>query len=272
MAERKTKKTKTKRRKARRGPNQVYLYSLRGEASGVLDLPRVFFEEIRKDLVRKAVLAARANRRQSYGPSKEAGMKHAVSTWGKGRGVARVQRITDSRRAAQSPGVVGGRKAHPPRPWKDWSKKINRKERIKARNSALSAIRDARIVSERGHRFKKKLTLPVVIESEVENLDKTGEAVDFLQKLGVYEDVERARNGRKVRPGKGKMRGRRYKSPKSFLFVISDPSTGGKAFRNLPGVDIVSPKQLNTEVLAPGGDIGRLTLFSAKAFEELRNW
>lgn len=266
------KKAKVKKTRKKRGPNQIYLYSLKGKASSVLDLPYVFFEDIRTDLVRRAVLVARANRRQSYGPGKGAGMRHAVSTWGKGRGVARVQRLTDSRRGAQSPGTVGGRKAHPPRPWKDWSLKMNRKERMKARNSALSAIRNSEIVSNRGHRFNKKLTLPVVIEDDVENLEKTQEAVDFLQKLGVYEDIERARDGKKVRAGRGKMRGRRYKSPKSFLFVISDTFARGKAFRNLPGVDIVSPEGLNTEVLAPGGDIGRLTLFSAKAFEELREW
>lgn len=269
MAEKKTKAKKTRKK---RGPDQINLYSMNGKASGVVDLPGVFFEDIRTDLMRRAVLAARANRRQSYGPGKDAGMKHAVSTWGKGRGVARVQRLTDSRRAAQSPGTVGGRRAHPPRPWKDWSMKINKKERIKARNSALSATRDSEIVSNRGHRFDTKLTLPVVIEDDVENLEKTQEAIDFLQNLGVYEDIERARDGKKVRAGRGKMRGRRFKSPKSFLFVILDPITRGKAFRNLPGVDIVSPQGLNTEVLAPGGDPGRLTLFSAKAFEELRKW
>lgn len=270
MAEKKTKKTTKK--KAKKGANQINLYSLRGKASDTLDLPQVFLGDVRKDLVKRAVLASRANRRQSYGPSNEAGMKHAASTWGKGRGVSRVPRLTGSRTAAQAPGVVGGRRAHPPRPWKDWSMKINRKERIKARNSALSAIKDPEIVLERGHRFKKKLTLPVVIENDVENLEKTAEAVDFLTKLGVYEDVERAREGRKIRAGRGKMRGRRYKSPKSFLFVISDASSGGKAFRNLPGVDIISPSQLGTETLAPGGDPGRLTLFSAKAFEELKEW
>jgi large subunit ribosomal protein L4e len=268
MAEKKTKAKK----KAKIGANQINLYSLRGKPSDVVDLPSVFMGDVRKDLVRRAVLAARANRRQGYGPSDKAGMRHAVSTWGKGRGVARVPRITDSRRAAQSPGVVGGRRAHPPRPSKDWSLKINRKERIKARNSALSAIHNPDIVAARGHKFNTKLTLPVVIENDVENLEKTAEAVDFLKKLGVYDDIERATDGKKVRAGRGKMRGRRFKSPKSFLFVISDPNEKGKAFRNLPGVDIVAPKHLSTEMLAPGGDPGRLTLFSAKALDELRDW
>ncbi len=268
MAEKKTKGKK----KAKKTANQINLYSLRGKPSDVIDLPSVFLGEIRRDLINRAVLAARANRRQSYGPSEEAGMRHAVSTWGKGRGVSRVPRISDSRRGGQSPGVVGGRRAHPPRPWKDWSMKINRKERLKARNSALSALHDPEVVMARGHKFDKKLTLPVVIEDDIENLEKTAEAVDFLKKLGVYEDIERARNGRKVRAGRGKMRGRRYKMPKSFLFVISNPGSKGKAFRNLPGVDIISPRQLSPEVLAPGGDPGRLTLFSAKAFDELRNW
>jgi len=43
-------------------------------------------------------------------------------------------------------------------------------------------------------------------------------------------------------------------------------------FGNLPGVDVVNAAALNAEVLAPGGDAGRLTVFSEGALEMLRSW
>ena len=43
-----------------------------------------------------------------------------------------------------------------------------------------------------------------------------------------------------------------------------------KAARNVPGVDVVSAKDLSAEHLAPGGDLGRLTVWTTKAIEEIR--
>ncbi len=254
-----------------RKKGQVYLYSLKGGIIKVIDLPPIFRTEIRPDLIKRAVDAFRANRRQPYGPSPLSGLKHSVSWWGKGRGVSRVPRLMDSRRAAQAPGTVGGRRAHPPRPERDWSKKLNKKERRLARASALAAIAVPDLVAERGHRFKDRLTLPVVVEEKVEELGGTKEALDLLQSLGVYEDVERS-SVRKVRAGRGKARGRRYRRKKGPLVVLSRGCLGERAFRNLTGVDVVDPSGLNAEVLAPGGMPGRLTLLSQKALEELREW
>ncbi|MCJ2563510.1 MAG: 50S ribosomal protein L4, partial [Candidatus Thermoplasmatota archaeon] len=147
---------------AKKKDNEVNVYSVEGEVVKTIELPEVFMTSIRTDLIRRAVVSAQANRRQSYGPSPRSGMRHAVSTWGKGRGVSRVQRMTGQRTGAQSPGTVGGRKAHPPNPEHDWSKKITRKERAMARASALAATKDAGLVSKRGHVFEADLTLPVV--------------------------------------------------------------------------------------------------------------
>ena len=38
---------------------------------------------------------------------------------------------------------------------------------------------------------------------------------------------------------------------------------------NLPGVDVVAAKDLSAEDLAPGGDLGRLTVFTKTAVEAL---
>lgn len=254
-----------------RKEGQVYLYSIEGRVLKVINLPPVFRSELRTDLIRRAVVAFRANRRQPYGPSPLSGLRHSVSWWGKGRGVSRVPRLKDSRRAAQAPGTVGGRRAQPPRPERVWGKKVNKKERRQARAAALAATADPGIVASRGHQFKPNLSLPVVVDKKVEALEATRDAEETLRQLGVYEDVERA-SRKVVRAGKGKMRGRKYRTKRGPLLVFSRGSAAFAAFRNLPGVDVVDPSGLNAEVLAPGGLPGRLTVFSQGALEEVESW
>ncbi len=276
----KTKKTASKRKKPRppkkkakpKKIEKVNLYSLDGESKRKITLPKVFFEELRIDLIRSAVTASQANRRQPYGPNPGSGMRHAVSTWGKGRGVSRVQRLSQGRTAAESPNVVGGRRAHPPKVEKDWSKKINRKERRKARNSALSSTKDSALVVQRGHKFDDSFTLPIVVENSIEKIKSVSEAVKTLEKLGVKEDLERAKSGIHIRAGKGKMRGRKYRKPKSLLLVVKNNEKASRGFGNLPGVDVTTPERLSTELLAPGGLPGRLTVFSEGALKRLEGW
>jgi large subunit ribosomal protein L4e len=167
------------------------------------------------------------------------------------------------------PGTVGGRVAHPPKPEKKWGKKINKKEMALARRSALASVANADIVRRRGHLFDNDVALPLVISDDFESLDKTKDVVSALEKLGVYTDIERAKQGKHIRAGKGKRRGRRYKIPKSLLIVVSDTASLKKAAANLMGVDIVTFRELNVEHLAPGGDAGRLTAFTVRALQAM---
>ena len=280
MAEEKTKKAKKAKKKPKAPskkakpsrPDKVNLYGIDGKSHKKIDLPKVFHEDVRTDLIRRAVTASQANRRQPYGPNPDAGMSHAASTWGKGRGVARVQRMSQGRTAVESPGNVGGRRAHPPRPEKDWSKKINKKERQRARNSALSATAEPELIIKRGHKFKKKITVPLIVENSLEEIETTRKALRALKKLGVMDDIERAKAGTHVRAGRGTMRGRRYKSPKSLLIIVNDKEKTKRGFGNLKGVDIATPNQLNPELLAPGGMPGRLTVISEGALKQLEAW
>jgi large subunit ribosomal protein L4e len=264
---------------AAKGPadrGQVHVYSLDGDVVKTIDLPSVFRTDLRTDLIRRAVIAAQANRRQPYGPTHGAGMRHSVRWSGKGHGVSRVPRIRGTMIGAQAPGTVGGRRAHPPRPDTTWAQKINDRERRMARNAALAGVRDPGLVSARGHRFKDGLSLPVVVEDGIETLapedGATQEGVKILSRFGLLSDVERAKEGRHIRAGRGKMRGRRYRQPVSLLVVVKDSTSVRRLFGNLPGVEVVSPAGLNAERLAPGGDPGRLTMFSEGALEVLRGW
>ncbi|HHF55542.1 MAG TPA: 50S ribosomal protein L4 [Thermoplasmatales archaeon] len=242
------------------------VYDLNGNVVQEIDLPACFSVEYRPDLITKAVNVMRANRRQPYGAKKDAG--HYVAwSFGPGRGMSRVPRLA-SGRAAMAPGTVKGRRAHPPKVEKVWERKINKKEMLLARLSALAATANEKIVRQRGHKFSVD-ELPVIIEDKFEELKKVKEIMDVLSKIGVAEDIERAKEGKHVRAGKGKMRGRKYKKPKSLLIVASNKENIEKAAGNLPGVDVVSPDEINVEYLAPGGHAGRLTIFTLNALQKI---
>ncbi len=253
--------------------NSVNVYSVKGDVVRSVELPSAFAAEFRPDLIHRAVVAEQANKRQPYGPSPTAGIRHSVSTWGKGRGVARVQRLSQGSKAAESPNNVGGRRAFPPKPEKDYSKKVNRKERQKARLSALAAMADEEIVRQRGHLFEEGITTPVIVEDAFESLTTTAEVYEVLDKIGVSADLGRAKDGRKVRAGRGKMRSRRYKGKRSVLLVVSAQEVSlFKGAGNLPGVEVVSIDGLNTGRLAPGGMPGRLAVFSESALKKIGEW
>ena len=238
---------------------------LNGEDSGTVELPEVFETPYRPDLIRRAVLAAQANRKQTYGADPNAGMRTPAESLGSGRGMAHVPR--ENGRARRVPHAVSGRKAHPPKAEKDQGKRINDKERKLATRSAIAATADAEVVSERGHRFDGDLALPLVVADDFEDLVKTREVVELLEALGVDADIERAEEGKSVRAGQGKLRGRKYKEPKSILFVTSgEPS---RAARNLAGADVATAAEVNTEDLAPGTHAGRLTIWTESAVAEV---
>ena len=264
------------------------VYEIDVEMGKKVSLPDSFSAEIRSDLVKLAVASARANRRQAYGSNPHvgkrkpmSGMKHSVEWWGKGRGVSRIMRRTGQRRGAQNPHTLGGRRAHGPKVEKDWSRKLNRNERRLARNSALAATTDVEMVSNRGHRFAEEISsLPIILGDYSENGEKidieafnlnggTRKVNAIFEALGLGDDLRRARNGRKIRAGKATMRGRVHKTPKSVLLVVASKDGLAKAARNLPGVDVVAAKDLSAEHLAPGGDLGRLTVFTKAAVEAL---
>ncbi|MCL2142686.1 MAG: 50S ribosomal protein L4 [Methanomassiliicoccaceae archaeon] len=252
---------------------QTNVYSVSGKVSKKVDLPEVFDTPYRPDVIKKAVTAIASNKRQPYGPSPDAGIKHSVSTWGKGRGVSRVQRIKAGRKATESPNNVSGRRAHPPVPERIWDKKVNHKERALARFSAVAATGDADIVRTRGHQFEDSVSFPIIVEDKIQELATTSEIVGVLENIGLGYDLDRAKYGRKIRAGKGKMRNRKYRTPVSILLVVSDKEQAVfKGASNLPGVDVVAVSGLNASLLAPGGDAGRLTVFSESAVSKMGEW
>ncbi len=227
---------------------------------------RLFDEEYRPDLIKKAVLASQANRQQPYGPHMYAGLRTSAEGWGPGRGVSRVARLKNSARAARIPQAVKGREAHPPKPETDRTEKVNDKERSKAIKSAVAATANEKLVKDRGHRFSAQL--PLIAVDELAALSKTKDVRSFMEAARVWDDVLRAKD-MTIRAGKGKRRGRKYKHSKSILIVTAEDKGLVRAARNLPGVDIITPEKLNAELLAPGTAAGRLTIYTESAISKL---
>lgn len=261
---------KAKHSKKEKAPEgKVHIYDIHGDSKKTVELPEIFETPVRPDLIHRDVVAAQANRRHPYGAMPRAGMRHSVFWSGKGHGCARTPRLKDGNTGAQSPNTVGGRRAWPPVVAKIWDKKVNRKERAMARRSAISALKSHELCKARGHRFHEALSLPIIVEDKFEEVDSTHEVLDILHDLGVIDDIVRAKDGIKVRAGRGKMRGRRFRQPKSLLIVVKELKGLERGAKNIPGVDICTVGQLNTELLAPGGVPGRLTIMSEGALKTL---
>ncbi|MFB6173044.1 MAG: 50S ribosomal protein L4 [Halobacteriales archaeon] len=242
------------------------LRTLDGGDAGTVELPAAFEAPYRPDLVRQAVLAAQANRKQDHGADPYAGLRTSAESPGSGRGMAHVPRINASGSARRVPQATGGRKAHPAKAGADTSRGINDKERKQAIRSAVGATADPDLVAERGHEFEDGLELPLVVTDAFAEVHRTQDVVDVLEGLGIHRDVERA-DETTVRAGRGTTRGRTRRRPTSILFVTAgEPSRGA---RNLAGADVTTGREVNAEDLAPGGQAGRLTLWTESALEEV---
>ena len=260
---------------------KLQIRNAKNEAQGDLELPAQFNETVRADVIKRAVFSLQSNRRQKYGAHPRAGMR-AVAELSRRRrkyrgsygfGISRVQRKIMSRRGrrfnwvgAVVPGTVGGRRAHPAKACKDWGQSINKKENRLAIRSAISATVQADVVKGRGHRIPKDY--PFVVADDVEKIAKTKDLSNALVALGLGDELARTAN-RSIRAGKGKMRGRKYKTKIGPLLVIGDACDLEKAGKNLPGVTVVKARELNAELLAPGAAPGRITLWTKHACEVL---
>lgn len=260
---------------------QLPIINLENSEIGKKELPTQFNEEVRPDLIKRAVLAIEDNARQPYGSDPMAGKRASAKISRRrhdyrgsyGYGISRVPRKILSRRGTRmqwvgafAPGTVGGRRAHPPKAEKIWQKKINKKENRKAIRSALSAAIDKALVNARGHITPDNY--PFIVDSKIESLTKTKDVKKSLENLGLKEELKRS-SRKKVRAGKGTRRGRPYKKKKGPLIVVSKICPLIKAAKNIPGIDIIKISSLNAKLLAPGAIPGRLTLFTNDAVDIL---
>ena len=257
----------------------VNVFDLTGNKAKEIDLPKVFNVDIRPDLIKRAVLTIQNNKRQAYGVDKLAGKRTAARYVGRrhvhntmmNREMARMKRTLNSSpaqelRARFVPQAVSGRQAHPPKVEKNWNKKINKKEKIAAIKSAIAATVSFNLVSKK-HKIDK-MDLPLIVVDDFQSIKKTKEVEKLLESLKLSKELERAKE-RKIRPGKGKLRGRKYKKRKSVLLIVAEDNGIVKSAGKIPGIDVCNVKNLNAELLAPGAIPGRLTLWTESSIKKI---
>lgn len=158
----------------------------------------------------------------------------------------------------------------PTKVWRRWHVKIAVNQRRYALASALAASAVPSLVLARGHRVEKLPEVPLVVETKAfDTIDKTSKAVELLESLGAYADVERVRDSRKIRRGKGKMRNRRYVARRGPLVIYNEKNNAVRAFKNIAGVEVIAVSRLNLLQLAPGGHLGRFCIWTRDAFQQL---
>jgi len=248
------------------------------ESASTIKLPAVFLTPIRLDVVKFVHTNMRKNSRQPYAVSSIAGHQTSAESWGTGRAVARIPRVSGSGTHRAGQGAFGnmcrgGRMFAPSKTWRRWHRRINKNQKRFAVAASLAASAVTPLVQARGHRIAKIPEIPLVVaDASVNSVEKTKAAITFLKALGAYEDVQRVKRTRHVRAGKGKWRNRRYVQRKGPLVIHDGTVNNHKlsyAFRNLPGIEIVDVSRLNLLQLAPGGHLGRFCIWTESAFKQL---
>jgi large subunit ribosomal protein L4e len=246
------------------------IFNLQGASTGKITLPTVFSTPLRPDVIKRAVLAIQSSRLQPQGRDPMAGKRTTAESRGTGSATARVPRIKGgSGRAAFAPSTVKGRQPHPPRAEKKILKSIPKKEAKLALFSAIAATSQKETVASRGHKVEAVVQIPLIIVNDVESLTRAKDVEELLTTLGIKDEITRVRDSRNVRAGKGKHRGRKMKQAVGPLFVVVNDKSLMNAASNVPGVQVTTVANLNTEMLAPGTHPGRLTLWSNGAIEKL---
>ncbi|KAJ9625941.1 uncharacterized protein PV06_01621 [Exophiala oligosperma] len=252
-----------------------------GASSGETQpLPAVFSSPIRPDIVQFVHTGMAKNKRQPYAVSEKAGEQTSAESWGTGRAVARIPRVSGggTHRAGQAAfgnQCRSGRMFAPTKVWRKWHQKINLGQKRFAAASAIAASSVPALLLARGHRISTVPEVPLVVSSkafEGAALVKTSAAVALLKAVGAGPDVVKVQKSRKLRAGKGKLRNRRHRQRRGPL-VVYNPETDGRelvrAFRNIPGVETSPVTALNLLQLAPGGHLGRFIIWTSSAFSAL---
>ncbi|MEM3112826.1 MAG: 50S ribosomal protein L4 [Candidatus Pacearchaeota archaeon] len=254
--------------------------SIDGAKLREIELPKLFSEEIREDIVKKVFETEKTL--QPYGLFFKAGRQHSASgivvhrrhKWKSayGRGISRIPRKVHWRRGSQFywvgaevSGTRGGRKAHGPKPNPIKIKKINKKEYLLALRSALASSINKEKIKERYARLSNfKInnfpSLPIIIESKILEL-KSKDFNNSMEKiLGDLGHI--LKRNKKIRAGKGKLRNRRYKKSAGVLLIL-----GKNENIKIKSVDSKKVNELLVKDLYP---LGRVVIFTENAIKELK--
>lgn len=255
---------------------KINIYGLDGKAKGLIEKPKLFSIKPRKDLIEKASKIFQSRNKQVKGRDKRAGLRNTAEGWGTGHGMSRAPRLKGSgfptaRNVGRVPFARGGRRAHAIKTERIIKNKINKKTHQLTMLSAISASGDITFVKKRGHLIENIPEIPLVVDDKIQTIKKTEQMFSILCDLGIEDELTKVKKSKKIRSGKGKRRGRKYKRKKGVLIIIKDDFGILRASRNILGTEVIKIEDLSIENLAPGGEAGRLIIWTQSAFNELKN-
>lgn len=133
-------------------------------------------------------------------------MSHSAESWGTGRAVARIPRVAGSGTHRSGQAAFGnmcrkGRMFAPLKTWRRWHRSVNLKQKRHAAASAVAATGIVPLVLARGHRISQVPQVPLVVEDKLESYEKTRDAVAFLKRFGLFEDVQKVVDTKTLRAG-----------------------------------------------------------------------
>ncbi|MDE1857106.1 MAG: 50S ribosomal protein L4 [Candidatus Micrarchaeota archaeon] len=247
--------------------------SLDGNKARSIQLPHAFSEQVRPDLINRAVNAENSARLQPQGHFALAGMQTtaryygAMSSYRTGRHMGRAIRPREKLgggaqgRVRRIPSSVKGKRAHPHVIEKILIENINAKEYQKAMASSVAAT------ASKEYARHQHPSLPLVMSNDIESIKRTKEVVALLERLKLDALLEK---GAEARARKGVRRSARQTiRPRTLLIVVGEDKGIIKSARNIPGVDVCKVEDLKVGLLAPGGMPGRMTVWSESAIASL---
>jgi large subunit ribosomal protein L4e len=255
----------------------VTVQSPSGKNRGTASFPEVFLSPIRTDFINIVHTKMNKNHRQPYAVSALAGEDTSAVSWGTGRAVSRIPRVSGGGSHRSGQGAFGnmcrkGRMFAPTKVWRRWHVSVTTDQKRFATCAALAASSVAPLVMARGHRISQIPEVPLVVaDADLTNISKTKDAVALLNSLGLSDEIQKVRDSRHIRAGHGKARNRKYVQAKGPLFIHDVARNAGicNALRNIPGVELANVTRLNLLRLAPGGHSGRLIIWTESAFNQL---
>lgn len=249
---------------------QANILSIDGKVKGTMELPEVFTSQVRPELIQRAVLAEASYRLQPQGHYPLAGMQTtatyygAMGTYRSGRHMGIAIRPREKLgggvqgKVKRIPSAVKGKRAHPHIIEKKLIERINKREYQKAIISAISATASLK---------RDGITLPIIVSDEIEHVKKTKDMMNVIEGIKLSQFIERSRTPRRREGLRGSTRSRIFR--RSLLLVLGKDAPALKAARNIAGMDVCTVSGITASLLAPGGNPGRITIWSEHAVKEI---